>query len=631
VKAETSVFAWPIRRLRAAKKDFSDPEFKVRILVPSYQRGLVWPPEKQRSLIQSIHRGFPIGALLLSERETDAAGIHQYSLIDGLQRTNAIVEYLDTPLKFAVPEVLPENDVVLLAQELQAVLGVAPPDSDSLESAILSWLRKTEVLESAKGFEWSELLTALQVELSLPKPTEAQAGELKHRLAVIVDRVRMEVDIGGVSVPVLIYSGPAENLPDIFERLNSQGTKLTKYQILAASWVDDATLVEDARVQQAIDKRYRDLETQGFIVDRKEFDAGERATVSLFEYLFGLSSVLVDEYPDLFGKQASSNDASIAFLLATLFRGEQLSALATLPKHMKKRDEQKRILVTDMERAILFAAKFVDDALRPYLGLRLTQEAAGTAHSELQIISLLGAVAVHRYSTWSDWQDRPGWARTAQQLRRSIPQHYLVDVLRRSWRGPTYTLAYDRVWMSSGVPSDEYLNPPTRDVWDTVLKLWFDEQLSERSVRRPPVSSVDKVVLKFIYSSIVTVADQAKFQFDVEHLYPVQRLIDLASKAGGDGWPIGCVSNLALLDRNTNRGKSSETIQEYFALADQKGGPTTSKMQGMSKYLLCQPDEVSIRRMNGSDALGKSEYESFLIKRWDTMKRHLYEKLGVAH
>ena len=52
--------------------------------IPAVQRSLVWKPSQVELLWDSILRGFPIGALILSERDSG------FSLMDGQQRFNAI-------------------------------------------------------------------------------------------------------------------------------------------------------------------------------------------------------------------------------------------------------------------------------------------------------------------------------------------------------------------------------------------------------------------------------------------------------------------------------------------------------------------------------------------------------------
>lgn len=54
-------------------------------VVPRYQRGLVWSDKQRAELIDTIKKGLPFGVLLLYKEK------EKYQIIDGLQRSNAIM------------------------------------------------------------------------------------------------------------------------------------------------------------------------------------------------------------------------------------------------------------------------------------------------------------------------------------------------------------------------------------------------------------------------------------------------------------------------------------------------------------------------------------------------------------
>lgn len=58
-----------------------------------YQRKLVWSLEEKRAFIDSIEKGFPVPLILLAELIND--GIQVYEIIDGMQRLNAIMGFID--------------------------------------------------------------------------------------------------------------------------------------------------------------------------------------------------------------------------------------------------------------------------------------------------------------------------------------------------------------------------------------------------------------------------------------------------------------------------------------------------------------------------------------------------------
>ncbi len=76
----------------------------IRASIPALQRGLVWSPQQNELLWDSILRGFPIGAIVVTKwsdklkRTTEAAdGSIKYHLLDGQQRCNAIAMGFSDP------------------------------------------------------------------------------------------------------------------------------------------------------------------------------------------------------------------------------------------------------------------------------------------------------------------------------------------------------------------------------------------------------------------------------------------------------------------------------------------------------------------------------------------------------
>lgn len=46
----------------------------------------------------------------------------------------------------------------------------------------------------------------------------------------------MYEQIALIVIPVIVCHGEEENLPEIFDRINSQGTPLDQYEVYAAAW-----------------------------------------------------------------------------------------------------------------------------------------------------------------------------------------------------------------------------------------------------------------------------------------------------------------------------------------------------------------------------------------------------------
>lgn len=73
--------------VQEAYRNYSEGKFLVN---RKYQRKLVWTVDEKEYLIDSILKGLPIPLILLAQTENN-----QFEIIDGLQRLNAIISYIE--------------------------------------------------------------------------------------------------------------------------------------------------------------------------------------------------------------------------------------------------------------------------------------------------------------------------------------------------------------------------------------------------------------------------------------------------------------------------------------------------------------------------------------------------------
>lgn len=70
-----------------------EKNMKANIFVtPKYQRGIVWSDKQRDDLVDTIKKGLPFGTLLLYKNDANV-----YQIIDGLQRSTAVVEFVNNP------------------------------------------------------------------------------------------------------------------------------------------------------------------------------------------------------------------------------------------------------------------------------------------------------------------------------------------------------------------------------------------------------------------------------------------------------------------------------------------------------------------------------------------------------
>ncbi len=140
-----------------------------------YQRKLVWSIEEKRAFIDSIQKGFPIPIILLAE--VGDPGNPRYEIIDGMQRLNAIMSFIEQ--EYSIDD---------------------------------RYFDLNTIAETKSKFD---------------------AGDLKQVMPIL-DR-RECVELAGYQVPVSIYSErEAERIEEVFRRLNANGKHLSKQELRQA-------------------------------------------------------------------------------------------------------------------------------------------------------------------------------------------------------------------------------------------------------------------------------------------------------------------------------------------------------------------------------------------------------------
>lgn len=611
------------------------------VYVPQFQRFLVWEKAKRRNLIDSIHRGLPIGSLLI-HREFPQEGRAKLTLIDGLQRMTAVREYFKAPLDYNQYRHVPAE----IRGAFEDALTVRGLDVMRLDAAMDKWFSQVKTTSPVDGYRPDRLLEYLTGELEAPDALDAD-GELDGITTQCLEGLKAWIDIGDYEVPVLMYEGDEENLATAFELLNSQGTILSKYDIFAAQWANAKTLIANEAIREEAQVKYRAWEDAGWAVELPE-NYHETEEHNLYEYLLGLGRHLTSKFPALFSRatEGKLETESLGFVLASIAFGLKptKSQMPGLP--LKMRRHAAVINPGAFETALLHSVEDVDRALRRFLHIRLNSADGDPtydhAHAELQMASLISSALLLRHDPENDWQERPAWAAERRQLfERTAAHHYVVDILNGTWESAGDTLSFERVWQvddngrSTGTPSDYYLRPLSENSAHDALNYWFNQESFPREqLQRGTPRDVDKLLLRLVYCNILHAGEDLDPAqgFDLDHIYAVKRIAD-AIKAGHErGWPMNCVANLMLLDRKLNRAKREMTVKEAVeAYEDPEEKAAISET--VERFLLVPMDEIVVDgQMNAENSLvhpTRHTYEAFLWARWAPLKQGVVATLNL--
>jgi Protein of unknown function DUF262 len=581
---------WTLKEIAAyLDKDSSGAEYYLK--VPKFQRKMVWSDEKIVKLVDSIYRGYPIGSLLVYQTEEIEESKIVLQLVDGLQRSTSIAKFLKTPLKFAPLRDFISDELIETCAN-QTYGDVSEASMDKVFANMTAWFHSVSDL-------------ALGAEYNANKLAEAIAdGDVEARTRLVMwnaDTNAIEVLLGNVleqlnnfinyEVPLNIYRGPIENVPTIFERVNSQGTPLSKYDILAASWISTDVAVSNIDVVTAIHANYSARVANGAYVI-EGFDADEDVepgTYNLYEYLFGLGKVLSSQCPTIFPDSDKADEINpIAFQILTLACKLPVSKMGQLDQYLPKGADG--ILQVDLaEKAILEAAKSAEQALNPYFAFKLNSSEPGDSGiKQNQAISYVTSYLANIFN--DDYSRKPDANQVAGKIRTNIPGHFIIDLLRDRWSGSGDSTLFERTWTkdvdSSGAEfiaaSNHYLNPISRQNLEETFESWHAEQLEKTQKERAAYPKDVRPVLKFLYSPIVSIFHAHSVKFELEHIYPVAYLKKIIKKDSLEGLAMGALGNLMLIPKPINRIKKAHLLGDWIA----KNPETPDNLDQLRRYLI---------------------------------------------
>jgi len=206
------------------------------LVVPSIQRGYVWQRSQVPHLLDSLYRGYPVGALLIWRTTLEVP-----------LRTAAIVQ--GTPA-YANPAVLLDGQ-----QRLTSLAKVVAPEAVVGGQLDVGFdLRSEEFLNpSAVQRRDALLLPVADVIQESPQFVEilrnAGVDPTHQDFDVFYDRVKRVHGIRKYAMPIItVDSDDYEDVAEIFARVNQGGRRLSKgdlvYSAIAARWPEGLDTIE---------------------------------------------------------------------------------------------------------------------------------------------------------------------------------------------------------------------------------------------------------------------------------------------------------------------------------------------------------------------------------------------------
>ena len=607
-----------------------------KITIPKYQRGAVWNKQQKDKLIDSMNKGYPFGSILLYEND------NRRQIIDGLQRSTTIIEFVKNPAKFFTDDNIDEETINKIIDYI-GVVGSRSGIELRLENIIKDWVTKNHHnMQDIQRMQYGDLVDEIIQEW----PTsESSKNEIKLLVKGMFN-VFQDVcnNIANMQIPALVYEGDESLLPEIFERINSQGAKLTKQQIYSATWAHDIVKLESSQFDEIITNnrdRYENMLDESMELD--DYNPTElirQKEVNIFELVFGFGKMISRKYPYLFtfDEKDKTKVESIGFNLINACLVQRSSNMRKLNTNLKE------LIGLDTQHIELFltriieAIEYVDKRLgagTKFKGNTRSDSRVYPLHTEMQITSIIATVFIARHASFEltdrgDVQNlsidtsmfNQKWSYMKDKFNRNILRIYSMDILGQKWKG-----SGDKKLDNIVIDSYYYDRDVSWKEFEQVLDVYYSTLNSERNERKQVAApkEPEKLVLNLIYSKIFSASDQNDgSNYDIEHLAPKNLMKEKICNYGDDfRLPISSIGNLCLLPEYDNRVKKDKTIyqDDYYLskINDVKDIET--------KYTFTIKSDLAWLDEELTENQFRSAYINFLNNRYDKMKQIIQSNL----
>lgn len=603
-----------------------------KIVVPKYQRGIVWKENQKKELIDSIKKGIPFGSILLYYDEN----ANNYRLIDGLQRCTTIYEFISNPANFFDIDDIDDDAIDTLKEQIGTVSNEETVKNKIIE-IILKWIKiEHKTMQDVVRMQFYGCAKMISEEFPTLKGKETETVEI---IKPMFDKyIQMCEQMLNTKIPAIVISGSEEILPTVFERINSKGSQLTKWQIYAATWSDDKIKI-NKELNPIISynrERYEEM-TLDDEINLQDFDSmglERKAELNTFELIFGFGKMISESFPQLFTNTKKSTDvSSIGFNLINACLVLKNNEIKNLNKNLIEivgnSEEINKFLLEIIE-----CIKLVDKAIA--ITTKFKSNVRGDTaplHTEMQICSMIASVFINKHMTFViDEKDiitdrklnldgvKENWKNYKEAFLNNALKVYLLDLLQTNWRG-----SGDKKLNYIIINPAYYTRTITKEEFESVLNLWYESIKNERNEYKKIMNpkEADKIVLNIIYSNQFKAIDQIDDStYDIEHLATKGMMKKQLERFNGNlRLPISSIGNLCLLPTEYNQAKGEKTIYQYqdtqmdISEIEEKFSFTTSN------------DLKWIENMNLTENELKTEYNKYIDSRFERIKSKLFEIL----
>lgn len=623
--------SWDMQKFSANKiKENIDNGLFV---VPRYQRGIVWSDKQRADLMDTIKKGLPFGTILLYK---DDSG--KYQIIDGLQRSTAIQKFGENPTQFFEYEDIDDEAIGRIVEMIGAG-GNKRAQAEIVKQELCEWVKNDhKTLDDVEHMQFSKFGQKLSAQFPSLSTYIVDIGDLIEPMMKNYQDICKH--ISDTDIPAIVLEGDPDLLPILFERINTKGLQLSKYQIFNATWPDKKYTIKDDYISlvQANRNRYDSMLDGDAVLD--DYDSASflhEKKLSVFEIAFGLGKYLCDRWPHLFGSSKDENAVeSVGFnLLCTCLCLKNSDAKSLGTKFDELIGDEVNALLKDLTECV----EFVNKRIGKYSAFKSnSRNDAGKRplHSEFQIVAIVSSVFLMKYVDIElDDNDRvksvnihlntvnSTWGATNKKLfEKNVGKIYITEVLDSKWKG-----SGDHKLDAVLITPNMYAKKVSKEDFEQTMDNWFARLNEERGEIAKVANPKDPELLMIaaVYLSVFTAGmhlDDSKY--DIEHLATKKLMKKHLERFDSTlRLPISSFGNLCLLPEFENRSKGEATIYMDNGYLE-KSKYTLDDLE--EKYTFTTREQMDwLSDMKSTPEEFKNSYFDFINTRYKAMKEKVID------
>lgn len=573
-------------------KEYTFSQLKDSVALPQFQRSLVWKKEQKEKFIDSALSGNPFGVLLLHDDIVSKKLI----IIDGLQRYSTLKSFYDDPFKYRTIKSNEHEDLIKVVQRINSVYDSSSEEFlfEQLDDLIAKTIKNIKFeLERDTLFEDKLLNSITDIYPGLKNTQEAHL--IYKNISRFWTHYKDEISIAYLNIPAIIFDGETSELPEIFQMLNTGGTKLTKYEVFSSSWSHVLLSNVSSKIAKEVEKKYKKLmeDTDLIIENYVEGEIENSKKVSLYEYAYGVGKIITKNSDKLMGSKTVKYDTteSIGFSALITFLGIHLKDLETLKVYIN--DKTKSNNLTKFTSIIESCFTDVENILVPYIS-------DFTKYIESQVLSIVYTWFKIHYNVnihTLEVTEKEHFIQNEELFKKNMPYRFLMDILRNFWAGSGDSKLYEVV--TSDLEVNRYLTPINKDSLEVQLLDWNESQLQKPS---KTISADTKLVMSFVLKPFF----ESDFQEPLIPQFVVPK--DLVPKTNNI-LPAGHLGNTYFLEKGLRDFKSVYLFDKKINIQDY--------------YFYPEKHEIAENILD----IQYEEYMSFIHERSKKLIKHLLDNI----